>query len=117
MKWLAAFLFTQAIEVPIWMTALARSTPRPHPSFAHRALIAFGASLLTHPLVWFVLPWLLPPALSFQTKVLFLEAFAIGIEAAYMRAFGMRYAILWSLLANTASAGIGLTLRHFFGFP
>lgn len=45
MAWLLAFLFTQAIEIPIYMRGLRV-----------RVYEALGASAFTHPIVWFVIP-------------------------------------------------------------
>ena len=125
MSWLAAFVFTQAIEVPIY--ALAQRAI--HPSndgvaspatgasvWAWRLALAFGASALTHPIVWFVLP---PTAqwLGYWGYVALAEAFAVLAEAAYFRALGVPRALAWSLGANAASAGLGLTSRAIFGVP
>src|SRR5262249_35014609 len=57
LEWIYAFLFTQAVEVPIYVFALrgGPETP-PQRALAKRVLIAFGASALTHPIVWFVIP-------------------------------------------------------------
>jgi hypothetical protein len=112
-EWLYAFLFTQVVEVPIYMFALARSCPRVRPR-AQRALIAFGASALTHPIVWFVIPRLIP---SYFTMGVSAEAFAVFVEACYMYAFGARWAFAWSLFANAASVGLGLSSRGLFGWP
>jgi hypothetical protein len=103
--WLAAFLFTQIIEVPIYTRALRG-----------RALVAFGASALTHPIVWFVLPRLLF-ASSYRIKVLLYEIFAIGAEAIYMGSFGLRRPLFWSFIANAISASLALICRANFGWP
>ncbi|AKT37455.1 hypothetical protein [Chondromyces crocatus] len=103
--WLSAFLFTQCVEMPIYARC-ARTGWGP----------AFGASALTHPIVWFVMPELLPG--NYWVMVAVAEAFAVVAEAVYLR-FGFRLerALLWSLLANGASFSIGLLSRHAFGWP
>lgn len=78
-------------------------------------LIAFGASTITHPIVWFVFPRLITG--SYWTMVAAAETFAVVVEALYARAFGLRYALAVSLLANAASALLGLGSRYLFGWP
>src|SRR5262249_14116566 len=69
--WLSAFLFTQLVEVPIYTFALRG-----------RPLVAFGASLITHPFVWLMVPRL-PPG-HYVASVLVAEVFAIVVEAYYL---------------------------------
>ena len=104
--WLRAFLFTQLVEVPIYMRGPGCSL-----------LAAFGASLLTHPVVWFVFfspRW----DAGYTTKTIAAELFAWFGEAAYLR-FACRrpHALAWSLCANAASLGLGLLSRSLFGVP
>jgi len=121
--WLAAFLFTQAVEVPIYVTALHRASRRPSAPLAERGLlalyvIAFGASALTHPIVWFLIPRL--PFGSYAAMVVCAEVFAVVAEGVYLRALGvmsLRRGLVLSLVANAASAGLGLTSRALFGVP
>jgi hypothetical protein len=104
--WLRAFLFTQLIEVPIYMRGL-RCSP----------LVAFGASALTHPVVWFVFfspRW----PIGYLPKLIAAELFAWLVEGAYFRlAFGKTRAWRWSLVANAASLTLGLLSRRLFGAP
>lgn len=112
--WLSAFLFTQAVEVPIYTRALGRFPV----SLAARLAIAFGASALTHPIVWFVIPSLHHG--SYATLVLRAELFAVLVEGFYLYALGafdLRRSMLWSLAANGASASLGLACRALFGWP
>ena len=103
--WLSAFLFTQCVEMPIY-ARFARS------GWA----AAFGASALTHPIVWFVIPSLVPG--DYWVMVAVAETFAVLAEAVYLRfGFQVRRAFAWSLLANIASAGLGFTSRLLFGWP
>jgi hypothetical protein len=104
--WFRAFLFTQIVEVPIYMRTTRCSV-----------WAAFGASSLTHPIVWFAF---FHPALpgGYWTKVVAAELFAWLAEAAYFRfAFKRKRAWLWSLCANSASFGLGLFSRYLFGAP
>jgi hypothetical protein len=101
--WLLAFAFTQLVEVPIYVRGLRC-----------RPLTAFGASLLTHPVVWFGF-FQLPG--SYAARLVAAELFAWLVEAAYFRLFGLRRVLLWSLVANAASLAAGLASRALFGTP
>jgi hypothetical protein len=111
--WLSAFLFTQCVEVPIY-AKLAKSGLLP----------AFGASALTHPIVWFVIPPLwrsaLPPPwdASYWGMVAAAETFAVVVEAIYLGyGFRVKRALAWALLANVSSCGLGFLSRWMFGWP
>ena len=104
--WFTAFLFTELVEVPIYATGLSVSL-----------LAAFGASAITHPIVWFCF---FSPAwhARYATRIVDAELFAWLVEAAYFRyLFGRRRALLMSLAANAASFGLGLLSRALFGAP
>jgi hypothetical protein len=45
------------------------------------------------------------------------EGFAVGAEALYLRALKVRRALLWSLVANFASASVGYLSGSLFGWP
>lgn len=104
--WLPAFVLTQAIEAPIyrlgaragWATALL-------------------ASALTHPIVWFAFPALLEGAVGYAPMVVLAEAFAVAVEAAWLAYRGVRRPVVWSVVANAASATVGLLLRQTVGLP
>ncbi len=103
-RWAAAFAFTQMAEIPIYRHGLRSSFLR-----------SFGASAITHPIVWYVVvesgwraPWLLRTGLG--------EAFAISVEAAYFGlSFGWKKGLLWSAIANGASFAVGLVGYALFG--
>jgi hypothetical protein len=104
--WLTAFVFTEIVEVPIYSTGLGCSL-----------LAAFGASAITHPIVWF---GFFSPAwhASYAVKLVAAELFAWLAEAAYFSfIFKKDRALLWSLVANGSSLGLGLLSRHLFGSP
>jgi hypothetical protein len=103
--WLAAFLFTQGVEVPLYLRAGARWR------------VALLASTLTHPVVWFGFPLLRGWGLGYWGMVVLAEAFAVGVEALWLRTHGVRHALRWSLLANVASVTLGLLSRALFGWP
>lgn len=103
--WLVAFAFTQLVEVPIYAVALRT-----------RVVTAFGASAITHPIVWFVIFPFVP--LPYLGLALLAEAFAVAAEGAYFWVLlRHRRVWLWSLVANAASCGIGLLSRSWFGAP
>ena len=100
--WLIAFVFTQAIEVPIYLRV---TTFR----------VAFLASLLTHPIVWFVFPALWPG--GYLSMLFGAELFAWAAETIWLKANRVERAALWSFIANAASFCIGMALRSCFGVP
>jgi hypothetical protein len=95
MPWFWAFLFTQVVEVPIYMRGIRARF--------HEAL---GASSLTHPIVWFVIPELmdwfyltilerhasiwLTSSTRYGIMVFVAEVFAVVAEALYFRFIGSR---------------------------
>jgi hypothetical protein len=102
-QWLVAFLFTQAVEVPIYTVALA---PR---RWGPRVTIAFGASLLTHPAVWVVVA--ATRHQGYWKMVAVGELFAVILETAYLHSVRVPSAFRWSLLANASSLGLGVLGR------
>lgn len=106
--WLVAFAFTQLVEVPIYSVGLRV-----------RPLAAFGASAITHPIVWFVIcdpRW----GLGYWPQVAIAELFAWLVEAAYFGLGlkkGWKKGLLWSLLANAASFSAGMASRALIGAP
>jgi hypothetical protein len=121
MHWLFAFLLTQAIEIPIYLRPLRALSCRS--SVWSRIALAFAASALTHPVVWFVLPavwesWA-PGAVSssWTLYAVFLESFAVAGEALYLRLLGVPHPLRWSLLANGASFTAGLLSWCLFRWP
>lgn len=103
--WLVAFVFTQAFEVPIYLRATGSWR------------VSFLASAITHPFVWFVFPGLMDLGLGYGPMVALAEAFAVLAEAAWLHHNRVQRALLWSFVANAASAVGGLLLRHVFGVP
>jgi hypothetical protein len=103
--WFWAFLFTELVEVPIYGFGLRVSVPA-----------AFGASAITHPLLWFLLFPYLP--LPYAGLLVAGEAFAVTVEALYFSVlFHRPRALRWSLAANAASLAAGLVSRWCFGWP
>ena len=100
--WSGAFLLTQLIEVPIYLRA-ARSQP-----LLKRAAYAFGASTLTHPIIWFCLPW---ETMPYATLLILAEGFAIGTEGLWGFCWCVPRPWITSLAANAASLIAGMLLR------
>ena len=120
--WLTAFVFTQAVEVPLYRFLLPCRVPA-----------AAVPSLLTHPVVWFVIF----PSLQtgYTTKVCIAEVFAILAEAAVCVVLLRRTAapgdavnvassrrvvaraLVVATCANVTSLVVGLTSRRLFGIP
>jgi hypothetical protein len=106
--WARAFALTCVIEVPVvvWATRDAE------PSALRRVVIAVVGQLATHPLVWFVFPYL--PGITGWTSFVASELYATVLEA-------ILYAVAWprvgtarafgiSAVANAASLAVGLAL-------
>ena len=109
--WLKAFILTQVLEMPIYIIALKE---RP---IWQRPLIAFGASALTHPLVWKLTGVLVfEYGLDFWLVTSAVELLAVLVEGVYLRAFGLPRAFLWSLGANAFSFGMGLAIHSLLEF-
>jgi hypothetical protein len=104
-RWLVAFVLTQVFEVPLYRRAGASWRT------------ALLASSITHPVVWFAFPLLGRMGLSYWEMVAAAETFAVGVEALWLSANGVRRAFAWSLLANATSVCGGLLLRALFGWP
>ena len=102
LRWFIGYLFTQAVEVPLYLRV---TTWR----------VAVLASTFTHPIVWFVFPRFWPG--SYLSTIIVSEIFAWGVEALWLKTNGVQRAMLWSFIANGASFCIGLALRKFLGVP
>jgi hypothetical protein len=95
-RWFLAYALTQVIEIPIYLLA-TRDRP-----WARRLWIAAMASTITHPIVW-SLAWAIRPYLLYA---LVAEAFAVIVEALWLRHHGVRQAFWWSLTANATSVAV-----------
>lgn len=122
-KWFIAFLLTQSVEMGIYANAPG-GPPRP---LRERIAVAFGASAITHPMVWFVISTSVPLLLadtgySFRTRwwigVACAEAFAVVVEALWLIAFRHRAfpAFVTSLGANALSFTLGLFVYERMGW-
>lgn len=105
-----ALAVTILVEVPVVVVLAAALRVAPWRRAAGAAAVA---SLLTLPLLWFVLVPLLEPALGWVGAVLVGEALVVAAEVAvYSRLLGcdLPAALGLSLAANAASVLVGLAL-------
>lgn len=99
--WLAAFVLTLAVEVPIVGSLLRRVEP----DRLRLVLLAVFANLATHPIVWYVITQVF--LIGTWEYVLAAESWAVAAEAVFyavaFRGIDPRRAIAVSLVANAAS--------------
>lgn len=96
--WLIAFCLTQLFEMPVYFVVFRQRT------WPQRFLFGFGASAITHPLVWGVFLW---HDLPHEVTFVMAETFAIFAEALYLQLLGVRHGLYWSLVANMTSILLG----------
>ncbi|MFK7990686.1 MAG: hypothetical protein AB8I08_31980 [Sandaracinaceae bacterium] len=109
--WVSAFLLTQVIELVVHAHAPGLVLP-----LRGRLAVGFGASAITHPMVWFVIPPVVSALMNadrdteWWTAIAVAETFAFTAEALWLWMFGVRakHALFTSLVANGASFGMGL---------
>ena len=105
-----ALALTLAVEIPV-VVGLARYFGlRDHPGRV--AAIAAAASLVTHPLAWF-LSAATTASLPFWGSAALIETAVIAAETfIYRQALGIstKHALLFSLTANALSFGAGLAI-------
>jgi hypothetical protein len=106
LSWFTAFLLTQLLELPVYVLGLRR---RGH---VVAAFIGFGATALSHPILWFVLQPLLQPRWGYWGFVLGGELAVWFIEALFLRAVGVNWmrSMIVSFVANAFSLTMGYLL-------
>lgn len=105
-EWKLAFVWTQAIELPVYFFLLRRQF---RSWFAPVALSLF-VNAVTHPLLWFVFPVFDPYPLWLavaETSVTLTEALLV---AAALRFRANRRALVAAVCANAISTAIGFLL-------
>jgi len=105
-SWTTAFVLTQLLELPVYLGFMGTELSPPL-----RVAVAFGASALTHPLLWFVADPLLVPLLGYWGFFVVGESLVVVVEGAYLRAFGVAKPWRLALAANGFSALVGLGLQ------
>lgn len=108
LDWFNAFVLTQLVEVPIYL-AFARQLPA-----GRRIAYAFGASAITHPIVWLIVLFAPGP---FWLLIILAELWAFGGEMAWGIFWKVRRFVLASFVANSASILVGMATRAAFGWP
>ena len=105
-----AFTLTQVIEITVGMLLWKDEKV----SSIRKIATLFGASLITHPMVWFVFPEIRDEGgYSYGEYLLMAESYAYGVEALYYYAFRIKRPILLSVLANSCSFLTGVFLYEF----
>lgn len=107
--WLRAFIFTELVEMPIYRFG-----------FGAPWRMAFAASALTHPVVWFGFfgPFSERLPIGYETRAVVAEVFAWLVEAVFLsRVVRRPDALGWSFVANAASVLLGTILRSRYGYP
>ena len=103
--WLAAFLLTLAVEIPVAGYLLRRTEP----DRVRLVLLVVFANLATHPIVWYVITQ--PFLIGTWEYVLVAEAWAVAAEAVFyavvFRGIAARRAIAVAVVANAASFLVG----------
>lgn len=111
-RWLLAFLWTLALELPVYALWLA---PRLRSAAATCGLV-LAINAITHPLLWFVMP---RPA-SYAAYLAIGESGVVVLEAALIAGVLRRHprpvwiAIGASLSANALSTAVGMLILPWF---
>jgi hypothetical protein len=104
--WLAAFLLTLAVEVPVAAWMLRRAEP----DRIRLVVLVVFANLATHPIVWYVLTQ--PFLVGTWEYIVVAEAWAVAAEAVFywaaFRSAGPRRAVAVAVAANAASFVAGV---------
>jgi hypothetical protein len=122
--WFVSFLFTQAVEIPIWTGLSWRAVPA-----WKSALSGALCTCVTHPLLWIVWPrvfflvrdWPLQIGgivVSRYTAYLVTGEFLVAVIESMIFYFAARSgrfskALAISFIANAASLGLGVLARSF----
>ncbi len=107
-QWFQAFVTTQLVEIPLYLRG-ARKLPA-----GKRWLFAAGASSLTHPFLWFAIPWesIAWEPVDYWPTVILAECNIVLIEGVFGKSLGVPHPFFWSLTANSASVLTGILLSR-----
>jgi hypothetical protein len=105
--WARAYALTQLVEAPLYLYAAHRLPA------AKRWFYAFGASTLTHPVLWFLFPWPHEPdsMAHYATVLIIGELYVFLTEALWGAVLHVPRPWLWSFIANVASIAAGAVLN------
>jgi hypothetical protein len=109
--WLTAFVWTNALELPVYVLALRRRFD----CWWMPCVLAFVLNVVTHPALWYVFPRISPfwlYAVCGEAAVVCIEA--VGVKLALRKRGTMRFAFGVSLAANTVSTVVGLALTRWW---
>ena len=102
-----AFLLTQVIEISVGCVVWRD----PKVQMLRKICIIFGASLITHPIVWFVFPKIqVAGGFTYEEYLLMAETYAYGVEIFYYYVMKLKRPILLSVVANTCSFLTGVLI-------
>ena len=101
--WLKLFILAQLIELPIYYKLIEAHNVK-------KLLLGFGASAITHPLLWFMMPWDSAP---FLLLLVIGEAAVFIVEGIFLKSFGIKNPFYISTLANSASMITGVLIDYF----
>ena len=103
---MVAFAITQAVEIPVYLW-FSRRLP-----VARRWIHAVGASTLTHPVVWFAVPWQQVETMEGYWKAAAVaEVAVVAVESVYGRLLGVPRPVSAAVVANGASFVTGLMFQ------
>ena len=113
--WLVAFLWTVALELPIYVAILRKRFT----AWWAPCLLTLGVDLVTHPTLWYVVPrfepyetWVLVSEIGVVLVEGLLVAAALRLRPTPLRALGLG---MWaSLAANAFSTVVGLYMMPLF---
>jgi hypothetical protein len=113
--WARAFLLTLLVELASATPLLGRFAKSE--SVARRLAAVSVANVASHPAVWFVIPVItgggMPMLIVAESWAVLCEVFVYRVIFKQLRLLD---ALALSLLANAASLGIGLLIRHTLGW-
>lgn len=110
MTWIMAFSLTQVLEITVGMLVWRDKEVSPF----RKIRIVFCASLLTHPMVWFIFPQIRDEGgFSYGQYILMAESYAYGVEALYYYALRVQRPIVLSVLTNSCSFLTGMLLYEY----
>jgi len=117
MNQLFALLISLTIEVPIVLIALLTAKQVfSYVEICHILIIAYGATLFTHPLAWEINEALIP-YMEFPVRAILIETAVILAEGTLywiILNLGWRRGLFLSLIANVSSFSGGLLIYQLF---
>ncbi len=115
--WLRAFALTLLIEIPLYVALDSYFRKiKSSKTYLRAVLAATLGTFTTHPLLWFVWPYVIT---NYILYVITGEILAVLIEAlclfAIARPVSLKHAAIISLVANAVSFGVGTVIQSIWG--